>query len=190
MFIDYITLMLINMAAGLVILAGFVYQGWDRPESKHWIPGFGITGAIALATGLHVVFTWPITGVFNIAYGETTVLFGILFLATAIALDRGWNLKAIAIYAFFAGVVAIVIGLRIANLGMTRQPLVSATGFVLTGLAGICAFPSLYLSRNRNWRLIGVVILSVAALIWAQTGYVAYWNHLETFNKWVPLPMR
>ncbi|PSB04157.1 DUF981 family protein [Merismopedia glauca] len=190
MFIDYITLMLINMAAGLVILAGFVYQGWNSPESKRWIPGFGITGAVALATGLHVVFTWPLTGVFNIAYGETTVLFGILFLATAIALAQGWDLKAIAIYAFFAGVVAIVVGLRIINLGLTKQPLISGIGFLLTGLAGICALPSLYLPNNRNWRLIGVVVLSVAALIWAQTGYLSYWSHLETFNKWVPMPMR
>jgi putative membrane protein len=27
-------------------------------------------------------------------------------------------------------------------------------------------------------------------VIWAFTGYLAYWEHLESFSKWVPLTMR
>ncbi|MBW4560318.1 MAG: DUF981 domain-containing protein [Mojavia pulchra JT2-VF2] len=190
MFIDYITLMLINMVAGLILLADYVYRGIDNANQKQWIPGFGITGAIALTTGLHMIFTWPVGGSFNIAFGETTVLFGILFIASAIALSLGWDLLTIAIYAFFAGLAAIVVGVRIINLNMTRQPLMSGIGFILTGLGGIFAAPTLYWKANRNWRLIGAAVLIIAALIWAFTGYLAYWNHLEGFQKWVPLPMR
>jgi putative membrane protein len=190
MFIDYITLMLINMVAGLFLLADYVYRGIDSDRQKNWVPGFGITGAIALTTGLHMTFTWPIGGSFNIAFGETTILFGILFMAAAIALSLGWDLLTIAIYAFFAGLAAIVIGVRIINLGMTRQPLMSGIGFILTGLSGVCAAPTLYLKTNRTWRLIGVAVLIIAALIWAFTGYLAFWNHLESFQKWVPAPMR
>jgi putative membrane protein len=50
MFIDYITLTLINMVAGLFILAHYVYKGLDSPNQKLWVPGFGVTGAIALTT--------------------------------------------------------------------------------------------------------------------------------------------
>lgn len=92
MFIDYITLMLINMVAGLFILAHYVYQGLDGTHQKQWIPGFGMTGAIALTTGLHMIWTWPLAGSFNIAFGETTVLFGILFIEVSIALAQGWEL--------------------------------------------------------------------------------------------------
>lgn len=190
MFIDYITLMLINMVAGLVLLAYYVYAGIDDTQQKKWIPGFGITGAIALSTGLHMIWTWPIGGSFNIAFGETTVMFGMLYIATAIALSQGWDLITIAIYAFFAGLAAVTIGLRIINLGQTQRPLLSGIGFILTGLGGVLAAPTLYLKTNRTWRLIGAVVLIVAALIWALTGYLAYWNHLEGFQKWVPLPMR
>jgi len=190
MFIDYITLMLINMVAGLVLLADYVNRGIDSPHQKQWIPGFGITGAIALTTGLHMIFTWPVTGSFNIAFGETSVLFGILFVAAAIALSQGWDLLTIAIYAFFAGLVAIVVGIRIINLNLTKQPFLSGIGFILTGLGGVCAAPTLYWKTNRTWRLIGASVLIVAALIWALTGYLAYWNHLEGFGKWVPTPMR
>ncbi len=45
MFIDYITLMLINMVAGLFLLADYVYRGIDSYNQRQWIPGFGITGA-------------------------------------------------------------------------------------------------------------------------------------------------
>ena len=190
MFIDYITLMLINMVAGLFLLAYYVYQGLDDTHQKRWIPGFGMTGGIALATGLHMIWTWPIIGSFNIAFGETTVLFGILFIGAAVALAQGWDLLTIAIYAFFAGIAAIVVGLRIINLGLTRQPLLSGMGFILTGLGGVFAAPTLYLKTNRTWRLLGAAVLIVAALIWALTGYLAYWEHLDSFQKWTPAPMR
>lgn len=187
MFIDYITLMLINIVAGLVLLAYFVYAGLDDPKPSRWVPGFGITGAIALATGLHMIFTWPVPGSFNIAFGETSVLFGILFVGASISLAQGWELFTLAIYAFFAGWTAIVVGLRLMNLGLTKQPLITGIGFILTGLGGVCAFPTLWpLQRNRTWRIVGTIVLLLAALIWAQTGYMAYWSHLEGFQNWAP----
>ena len=60
MFIDYITLMLINMAAGLVMLAFYVYLDLDRPNNQRWAPGFAMVGVVALITGLHMTFTWPL----------------------------------------------------------------------------------------------------------------------------------
>lgn len=191
MFIDYITLMLINMAAGLVLLAYFVYAGLNDPNPSRWVPGFGAIGAIALVTGLHMIFTWPVPGSFNIAFGETSVLFGILFIGTSISLAQGWELFTLAMYAFFAGLAAIVIGLRLMNLGLTKQPLITGIGFILTGLGGVCAFPTLWpLQHNRIWRIVGVIVLLLAALIWAQTGYMAYWSHLEGFQKWAPGGMK
>lgn len=92
MFIDYITLMLINLAAGLALLAAYVYFGLGSLNQNRWIPGFGVVGAIALVTGLHMTLTWPVVGSFNIAFGETTVLFGILFAGTSLALAMDWDL--------------------------------------------------------------------------------------------------
>lgn len=190
MFINYITLMLINMVAGFVILAYYVYAGLDETNPKRWIPGFGMVGAIALVTGLHMTFTWPVTRSFNIAYGETSVLFGILFITASIAIAQGWELITVAIYGFFAGLVALVIGLRILNLGLTQRPFLSGLGFILSGLGGICAAPALYWRTNRIFRLVGVVVLLLAAAIWALTGYLAYWSHLSGYTDWQPLPMR
>lgn len=191
MFINYITLMLINMAAGLVLLADFVYRGLDGANLKRWIPGFGLVGAIALVTGLHMMWTWPVPGSFNVSFGETTVLFGGLYIAAAIAIAQGWDLLTLAIYAFFAGLTAMVVGVRIIDLGLTRRPLVAGLGFMLTGLGGVLAAPTLvYLRGNKTWRLVGAAVLLVAAAIWAFTGYMAYWGHIEGFSDWQPPTMR
>lgn len=190
MFVNYIPLMLINMVSGLFILASFVYLGLDSTQQKRWIPGLGMSGAIALTTGLHMIFTWPVPGSFNIAFGEMSVLFGILLIGASLSLANDWDLLTVTIYAFFAGVAALVIGLRILNLGLTRQPILSGIGFILSGLSGICAAPALYWRTNHTLRLIGTIVLVAAGLIWALTGYMAYWGHLADYSKWVPYPMR
>ncbi|MEP0873484.1 DUF981 domain-containing protein [Trichocoleus desertorum AS-A10] len=186
MFIDYLTLMLINLAAGLALLAAYVYFGLGEPNQRRWIPGFGIVGGIALATGLHMTFTWPIIGSFNIAFGETTVLFGILFVGTSLALAMGWDLLTLAAYGFFAGLVSLLIGLRVINLGITQLPLVTGIGFILVGLGGIFSAPTLYFKENRFLRTIGAIVLIVAALIFAFIGLSAYWGHLADFSTWQP----
>ena len=188
MFIDYVTLMLINLAAGLALLAAYVYFGLNWENQKRWIPGFSVVGAIALITGLHMTFTWPIIGSFNIAFGETTVLFGILLAGTSLCLAMGWELLTLGIYGFFAGLVSLLTGIRIINLGLTPIPLLVGIGFILVGVGGIFSAPTLYLKAPRLLRTIGGIVLIVAALFFAFIGLGAYWVHLAEFSTWKPLP--
>lgn len=188
MFIDYISLMLINLTAGLALLAVYVYFGLGGSNQRRWIPGFGVVGAIALVTGLHMTFTWPVPGSFNIAYGETSVLFGILFVGTSLTLAMGWELLTLGIYGFFAGLVSLLIGFRIINLGITELPLLAGSGFILVGLGGIFAAATLSLKSTRLLQTIGAIVLTVAALIFAYIGLTAYWAHLAHFSTWQPLP--
>jgi putative membrane protein len=188
MFIDYLTLMLINLAAGLTLLAAYVYFGLDGKNQKRWVPGFGVVGAIALVTGLHMTLTWPIVGSFNIAFGETTVLFGTLFAGTSLSLAMGWELLTLGIYGFFAGLVSLLIGFRFINLGLTPTPLLVGVGFILVGLGGVFSAPTLSLKAPRFLRTIGAVVLIAAALIFGFIGLSAYWGHLASFSTWQPMP--
>ncbi|MEM1279413.1 MAG: DUF981 domain-containing protein [Cyanobacteria bacterium P01_H01_bin.152] len=190
MFINYITLMLTNLVAGLVLLAAYVYWGLDDDRPTRWIPGFGVVGAIALVTGLHMTFTWPVIGSYNIAYGEASVLYGILFAGAAVALAQRWELITLAIYGFFAGVYSLVLGVRIINLGLTLLPFVSGLGFILAGLGGVCASPMLHFSKSKPFRLIGAILLVLAALIFAWINLFALWGHMADYGEWQPLPMR
>lgn len=190
MFIDYVTLMLINMVAGLVLLALYVLRGLDAADGRRWSAGFGAVGLVAFLTGLGVIFTWPLPGVYNITHGELSVFFGIIFLAAALALARGWELMPVAIYAFFAGLASVVIGARVIHLGLTNAPVLSGVGYILTGLAGVFSAPVLMYRKNRLLRLAGVAVLLAAAAIWALTGYGAYWGHLKGMADWTPATMQ
>lgn len=180
MFIDYVTLMLINMAAGLVVLAVFIWRDIDKDNNQFWAPAFAVPGTIAAICGFVMTFSWPLPNPYNIAFGETSILLGFLFLGAALSLARGWDLFPLGAYSFFAGLTAVVIGIRIINLGLTAAPLLSGIGFILTGSGGIFAEIAL-LNRHRKWlRITAAIILTAAALIWLRTGFLGYWIHLKT----------
>jgi len=190
--IDYLTLMLINMTAGLVVLADYVYRGIVAEDKRPWAAGFAITGFVAVATGLHMSFSWPLPGSHNVLFGEPTVLFGTLFLGAALALSNEWSMGPVAIYAFFAGLVAVVLGVRLIDMGLTRSPVMAGVGYILSGLGGLLAWlccllhPVVSLRSSRTLRIVGALVLLGAAAIWALTGYAAYWDHIESFSDYVP----
>ncbi len=190
MFIDYLTLIMINMVAGTALLAYYLWRGIDEKDQRPYAAAFFGVGLLSLVTGLQLSFTWPLPGSYNVGYGDATTLFGVVFLTTALALWQGWNLIPVAIYAFFAGIDAIIVGVRIFSLQLTKEPLISSIGFVLAGLGGLGAAPFfLWFRNNRTVRLIAIALLVITALIWAVTFYGSLWDHLASFSKWVPPTM-
>lgn len=186
MFIDFLTLMLINTAAGLVVLAWYLARGIDDPDQPRWAPAFAVPGLIALLNGLRISWLWPLPGSCNVAFGDTSVLLGVLLLGAAWSLAAKRDLLPHAVYAFFAGLAGVLVGVRLVVLGLTAFPILSGIGFVLTGFAGIFAGAALYLRKVALVRVIGVLTLLGAAAVWAFNGYAGYWMHLSGFEKWVP----
>ena len=178
-FIDYVTLMLVNMTAGLVILACFLWTDITAENRHRWALAFAVPGLVATICGFAMTFSWPLPHPYNIMYGETSVMLGLLWLATAWSLSKGWNLTPLGIYALVAGAVAILIGIRIIDLGMTLKPMLSGMGFILTGLGGVFAPAGLIFVKHVWLRRAGSLLMLAAAVIWALTGYMAYWMHVK-----------
>ncbi|MHB9130359.1 MAG: DUF981 family protein [Armatimonadota bacterium] len=179
MMIDYLTLMLLNMAAGFFLLAWYVFSGLDHPNQKKWAPGLAVTGVIALMFGAAMALTWPLPAPYSLIFGEMAVLFGAIFLGTAITLAVGGDLITIAVYATFAGLVAIELGTGIILHQYTRAPLFSGAGFILSGLAGLFAVPTLTILRNNKvYRLFAALVLAGTSLFWAFNAFSAYWAHI------------
>ncbi|RLD02633.1 MAG: hypothetical protein DRI65_14515 [Chloroflexota bacterium] len=190
MFIDYLTLLMINMVTGTALLAYYVLKGVTTEDSRPFAAGFLMVGLVAFLGGAHMVTTWPLPGSYNIGFGESTLLFGVVFLGAAWSLAKGWDLLPVAIYAFFAGIDAVLVGLRIIDLGLTQHPLVSGIGFLLAGLGGIAAAPGLaLLKKSQVFRYIAAAVLLVVTAFWAYTFYSSLWGHLESFSTWLPLTM-
>jgi putative membrane protein len=190
-FIDFLTLVMINLVAGTVLLAYYLYRGIDEKDQRPYAAAFFITGLVCLICGFQISFTWPLPGAYNVGYGDTTVLFGAVFLATAIALSQGWSLVPVSIYAFFAAIDAIIVGVRIFSLQLTKEPVISAVGFVLAGVAGLGVFPFLTQYRdNKVVRWLGVLLLAATAVLWGITFYGSLWGHMASFAQWAPATMQ
>ncbi len=185
MFVDYLTLMLVNLVAGLLLMAIHLVFFMER-EPKRLAPGFLLTGFLGAATGLHMALKWPLPGPHNIAFGEMSLLFGALFFFTGLALLREWDLLGLGIYAVLASLAALVVGARILNKGMTQAPLLTFLGYLFTGVGGILTLPAYLLRKSLAFRVVVAVLLLLGAAIWAFTGYGSYWAHLESFAKYFP----
>jgi putative membrane protein len=144
---------------------------------------------VAFISGLRITFTWPLPGVYNVAFGELSVLFGGLFIAAGVLIATGASLLPLGIYAFLAGLVAIVTGARVLALGLTAAPLLTTFGFVATGLCGLLFFPSFNLRHNRLLKGLFVALLAISGVLWAYVGCLGYWGHLKMFADWKPATM-
>lgn len=189
MFIDYLTLLLVNMAAGLLVLSVFIFASAGTGELKKWCPPFAAAGIIAFLGGLHMTLTWPLPGSYNILFGEMSVLLGTICLGLALSLSQEWSLLPVALYALLPGAVAILLGIRVMNLGMTNAPILSGIGFILSGSGGVLLLPAVYLKRSRTVRTLVSLMVIAAAGIWVMVGFGAYWGHVEKMSDWKPLIM-
>jgi len=149
---------------------------------------------VAAVGGFAMTFTSPIPKPYSMAFGEMSVLLGVLFLGAAWALAQGWSLLPLGVYAFFSGLAAVLIGVRIIHLSLTLAPLMSGGGFILTGLGGVCAGVVLWRREVNALRVVGGLVMLAAASIWALTGGMAYWSHMKvapaskTTTSWLQPP--
>ena len=174
---DFLTLLLVNMAAGMFILSLFFMRGVSGEIRTTWAPPFAISGLAALGGGTFITFAWPLPGVYNMIFGEMSVFYGLLMLGAALAVAKHYDLLGLGVFAIFAGAAAVLIGVRIWELGLTAKPMVSAAGFVLSGAGGVFAGLALA-SRLTVLRILTSFCFLLAAGIWALTGYMSYWMHM------------
>jgi uncharacterized membrane protein len=114
------------------------------------------------------------------------VLLGATFLGAAVCLAAGWSLRAVGTYGAIAGIVAIVVGILLVTtenhkgeLGLTKVPALSMSGFVLSGLGAIAVCAAIFLPRVKPLRWLAGLILLAAAGIWMLTGLGAYAGHIS-----------
>ncbi len=189
MFTDYIALLLANMTAGLFVLALYLVFGACKEDRRAWAAPFAMAGLVAFVVGLHMALTWPIPKLdkmdlrwANVAYGEMSVLLGVLFLGGALSLGKGWSLAPLGAYALVASAAAGVVGAAILGLGLSNAPTVTAIGFFLTAGAGVLTALALTGLGGLFSRVVAGLVLLAAAGTWALTAGMAYWGHLAKFS--------
>lgn len=179
-FPDYLTIMLIDLAAGLLVLTLFLWKLSKPKEYSRYTIGFFMTGFLGLITALPMVLMWPLPGSYNIAFGEPMLFFSVILLAIGFAIEKHWAFDSIVVFGVLGAIMSIVIGVQIYNLGMTNSPFAAMGGYVLTGLGGLIAAPLLYHPKNKGLLVTATVLFVLAALLWLYIGYSAYFVHLAS----------
>ncbi len=192
MFIDYVTLLLLNMTIGLVVFGWYLLRGLAREDSKAWAPAFAVPGLIALVFGGIMTVTWPLPGPYNLMFGEMSVLFGATYLAAAWSLAMGWTLRPVAVVALVAGAYAILIGEQIIKRHLTAAPIPSGAAFILTGAGGALLGLVLCLKKYPAVRLAAAAVVFLAATIWGYVACRAYRDHMTShaFRDYQPALMK
>lgn len=189
MFIDFLGVMLVNLAAGLALLAHYLYENPKRGERRSWAAGFFAVGLLGFCTAFAMVTGWPLPGSYNVAFGGPALFISTAFLGGAITLAFEWEPLIPALYGAFGGILAIFVGIRLMSLHLTQSPSVAALGYLTAGIGGILAVLAMNWRSIRWLAVVGAIVLGISAIVWAITGYMAVWSHIADFAKYVPPTM-
>ncbi|CAB1128388.1 conserved membrane protein of unknown function [Candidatus Hydrogenisulfobacillus filiaventi] len=189
MFVDYVGVMLINLAAGLALLAHYLYMNPSPDTRRSWASGFFAVGVLGFATSFTMDVVWPLPGSYNVAFGEPGLFLSTAFLAAAVTLTFEWEPLIPAIYGAFGGLMAIVIGIRLLDLHMTQSPALATLGYLTAGIGGLFTLPALNWRNTRWLSIVAAVALGISAIVFVAIGYEAEWGHLLDFAHWIPATM-
>ncbi len=121
----------------------------------------------------------PIGTSYSILFYDPLTILGFLAIFSGIVIIKNLDTIFIAIFAFFAGIYAIISGVSGYQLGMTKEPLALLGLYAASGLAGI-----LFLPLNFSKKIPGIIIiilLVIAALLAFYIGGSAVYEHLQGF---------
>ncbi|MDA8345475.1 MAG: DUF981 domain-containing protein [Thermaerobacter sp.] len=184
--IDYLAVMLVSVGVGLALLAFYLFFAPDESKRPTWGGAFLIIGLVLFFLALNIDLHWILPSSYNIAFGEPALLFATIYSVAGILLLMKQDLLGPAIIGFFAGIVPIVVGLRMMNMGMTSEPGLSGTGYILAGLGGMLTLPAIGYKNQKTIVYLAALVLIVAAVIFCYMGYGAFWSHLASFAKYAP----
>lgn len=188
MFIDYVTIQLIAAAAGLFFAGLYAIKFESSLKERMGIVyGFWMVGVILLITGLDMIFTWPLPGAYNIIFGEPCVWFGALLIVLGYAIKAEADLFPLTLLFSAGGLINLVISFDILKYNMTQSPALAFGGFLTAGI-GSLVVPFGLKSKTVRWII--AILLIISAIIFAITGFGAYYQHASDFSHWLPPTMK
>lgn len=180
------------LAANLVMLGGFfigiaTYVGMTfvaRKQSEERDRAFSFflmgMGAYSLFYGLFESTTWPFPGGYSILFGDTYAILGFLAIASGFTILKKGNMEFIGIFAFFAGLYALMSGIAGYQLNLTRSPLDMFGMYLGAGGAGILLLPLVF-TRNRIIAILVIIALVASGVLALITGLPAIKEHIDSY---------
>lgn len=152
-----------------------------------------LIGLFMVVTGLWGQFTWPLPGSYNTLFYDPLLSLGLLLVGFFFAVRYKVRLAYLGFFGLLVGLMVIVYGYQGYQIGLTSAPIMMLAMYIFYGASGILAYPvSLIADRlpghKRGTVWIGwyvllfafCIVLLVAGLLSAGTGYFAVSQHLLT----------
>ncbi len=153
-------------------------------EGKNLRMGFaasiGAAGLYLAITGLAISFTWPYAfsgGAYNILFGGIAALSGVLLLSLSAALFLNGSLRAVSYFAVVIGLYAVVDAYAMVTYGLTKEPLLSALGYLSFAAVAFLSVPMTH-SDNKYMRWIFAIFAFLFAIAWLYQASNFTWEHL------------
>ncbi|MEP7213440.1 MAG: DUF981 domain-containing protein [Acidobacteriota bacterium] len=192
----YNTIMSVAAGAGLISIVYFareIVRGAGVPLDA-WAIAFAVPGFILTVTGAHMTLTWPLAKYFpfdNIVFGETSLAFGVLLLATAFYLwkrgdaimDSGNPAKYLARLSQPISIFAFGMGLGligIAAAGIRYQLFAAPPEEPITGLFA----PYPWLEATGMSAMFGIVGIGAVLLPFAVRSFTGDLGRLQKAVGW------
>lgn len=81
--------------------------------------------------------------------GEPSILIGVLLLGAAWSISKAYNFTPLGVYGAMAGLVAIVVGYQVIDLGLGANPLPTGIALICAAVPGVLALPATFFARSK-----------------------------------------
>ncbi len=205
-----------------ILLFGLAFYATVKYVFRRDLEGFDksfgyfllVIGGYFAIYGLFYSLLWPapMTGAYNILFGDSMVVLGFISVLGGFSLVRGTSLAFVAIFAFFAGLYGLMSGTAGYADGMTKSPIAMLGMYMGAGVTGmllplvyftraygnlsasgvrkavsrgkdLASHPSVWLAFSQIVAILFVISAVIGAAIAVYTGYSAIAEHLTSFAK-------
>ncbi len=140
----------------------------------------GVPGFYLFIMGLSISFIWPFDfagGVYNVLFGGSAAIGGLVALAVSIALFLNADLRPITYFAAIVGLYLLVASNAILTYGLTREPAMSAIWYVLSAIPTFLSVPAFH-TDNKKLRILFAIFAFLFAVAWLFEGVNVTIGHL------------
>ena len=141
----------------------------------------GATGLYLLIAGLSISIHWPFAaiagGIYNVLFGGSASIAGLVLLSVSVALFLNQGLKEVSYFAAVMGLYLVVDAVAILRYGLTNTPPLSAIYFLAAGVTGFISVPAFH-SDNKMLRWLFTIVAFLFAVLWLQDAANTTIGHL------------
>lgn len=140
----------------------------------------GAVGFYLFVAGVFISFKWPFPysgGVYNVLFGGSASLAGLVLLSASAALFLNNGLKAVSYFAAVLGLYLVVDAVSIITYGLTENPSQTTVYYLAAAASTFLSVPAMHTDNKwLRWLFAGVAFLF--ALLWFYNAYNTTLGHL------------